>query len=311
MTNSTDVAFVKTEQKLLIPQKMGRLTDLKPLFSNFSYLEATKQRGPVIYHGLSNFNLPQLVPVRPKDRFVLTIHDIIPLLLPKTSALKIQMHVLLAKAVDRADKIIAISEWTKETILEKYGPSMASKIEVIGNAFETRSAHEPYERHNDFLCVSRWEDYKRIEMFVDIARAIPDARFCLVTNEEGKAHLLNTPKNLLIKTNLSRIELEQEYADSKVLVHPSIYEGWCLPASDAITFGVEVIYQSGSGIDEVCKFAGSNAYGLPKGAELSFWVDACSQRIKIDSKKSGDSSNFWPSWKDVARKTLKIYQDLV
>ena len=82
-----------TETKLMRPTKC------------FSYLREIPN--PFVYHGLSNINLP-LLGTTTQARFVITIHDVIPLLAPRSVSKKyfLQFKALLAQVVSRADAVI-------------------------------------------------------------------------------------------------------------------------------------------------------------------------------------------------------------
>lgn len=63
-----------------------------------------------------------------KDKFVVTIHDLI---LSHVSFLKrLAYRMILKSVIKRAEKIIAVSEYTKKEILKKY-PINSEKIKVI------------------------------------------------------------------------------------------------------------------------------------------------------------------------------------
>lgn len=68
------------------------------------------------------------VPVSYRGKFVVTIHDLI---LSHVSFFKrLAYKIILKSALKRADKIIAVSEYTKKDILKKYSVN-PNKIKVI------------------------------------------------------------------------------------------------------------------------------------------------------------------------------------
>ena len=315
MTTGAVVSYVEESRRVYIDRgsRLMRITKLKPVFSNKSYLSVGQDLGPVIYHGLSNFNLPQFVRRRRNDKFVLTLHDLIPLLTRDTSALALQMRYLLPIALKRADRVICISNWTKDTLLNHFGAGFENKVVVIGNAFDaprTRLATASV----DFLTVARGESYKRLDLVAEIAKSLGTKAFHLVTDEAGARMINDRPANLKVHTSISHGELQNLYGSAKCLIHPSKYEGWCLPASEALMAGAMVLFQSGSGIDEVCSLFRNKTLGMSADATLSAWVDAAKALLARAEAIGNDEvciETSLPSWGDVALRTLNIYQSLI
>jgi glycosyltransferase involved in cell wall biosynthesis len=85
-----------------------------------------------VFHGLANFDIPLVSATRfPKVKLFLTVHDIIPLLLPKGSALKVQMEWLMPARLQRADGLICVSEWARQTLLERFSQNVANQRIVV------------------------------------------------------------------------------------------------------------------------------------------------------------------------------------
>lgn len=138
------------------PRFLSKLPARKLWGSEFSFnsinpdLQATR---PTIYHGLSNFNLPCIRRPKPQAvRFVLTVHDLIPILAGSSvsRALRLQSRFLLPRALERADSIIAVSNWTSSTLAERF-PQHCSKITVIPNGFLYSGAQEYRKRKNQAM----------------------------------------------------------------------------------------------------------------------------------------------------------------
>jgi hypothetical protein len=69
------IKVLKSENKLV-----SKLQKLKPFYplSTYNACKETSADAGLIFHGLSNVNLPTVLSKRNSDRFVITIHDIIP-----------------------------------------------------------------------------------------------------------------------------------------------------------------------------------------------------------------------------------------
>jgi glycosyltransferase involved in cell wall biosynthesis len=308
----TDTLLNGGIQARILPKAMG----LKPIFPNISYGRSQQLAAEIIYHGLSNINLPTVGRKRPNDRFIITIHDLIPLILDKSSLLALQMQILLPCVLSRADAIIAPSSWTKNLLAEKFGAEIFEKIIVIPNGTRTTiKMADSFSKNSsaktkDVLIVARGERYKRLVLVKEVAFALKDHSFALVTDEMGKRQIGDPPPNLRVYTKVNDIELEALFQGSKVLLHPSLYEGWCLPAADALVRGLHVVYCSGSGIDDVCRHSKSQTTGLSREQSWADWIDATKVAVESFDNRVGEPI-LLPTWLEAAEKTLKIYQSLV
>ena len=298
-----------------------RLIQLKPVYPVYGYhrarseasknQDASSSRKGMIYHGLSNINLPCFGRKLAEDRFVITVHDIIPLLVRENSALALQMRVLMPRVLDKADHIITGSKWAKETVLSHFGMKYSGKISAVGYGTEVpaETVANVASKTIDGLSIARGESYKRLEMIEAIARKHPHYKFAVVTCHAGRRRLAEAPTNLKVHVQLTRWELENLFSSSKIFIHPSLFEGWCLPAADALMRGLHVLYCTGSGIDEIFEGHSAAATGLPRSASLVDWCEAFS--AAITALKPAENIGTLKKWSEVAQKTLQIYQSLV
>src|SRR5262249_28959530 len=87
------------------------LAKLAPILSNLD---------EPLFHAVCNFNLP---PARvPGKRLVLTVHDLIPELVPQSVSLafRFQFRLWLSRSVRVADKIICVSQKTREDLKARF-----------------------------------------------------------------------------------------------------------------------------------------------------------------------------------------------
>lgn len=285
----------------------------------------SNNRGVQILHGLSNFNISLGIKKLTNTRSVLTIHDLIPLLDKGCTSkpLYYQMAYYLPKVVDVVDRIICVSHWAKKSLIDFF-PQVKDKIDVVPNGFPTFRGFTPKESNRDglinILSVSRYEKYKRFDLLVDILKkSQKNLRLTIVTDKRGVDWAYQNYSDLIsssyltIKTGLSKEDLEKEYRNTDVYVHTSLYEGFCLPASEALAFGKPVVYQSGSAIDEV---VGKEA-GRPmiQSESSESW---CKAIIDIEhfshldqfKDKIKDRVERNDNWSDAAKSIASIYKDL-
>ena len=259
-----------------------------------------------IVHGLSNINGP-LLHLRSDIKSIVTIHDLIPLLTSMSSRYGRLFRAIIMRIANSSDAIVTVSHWTKEQLVER-GIS-PEKIHVILNGFPEWRPQQRTQR-NYLLCVSRYEDYKQVEFFIELAKRL-NLKAVLVTDELGaeqigkRYHELCEKGQLDILKSLTSQQLAKLYEQAMVYVHPSKFEGFCLPAAEANACGVPVIYKAGSGIDEVVKFGrGLGSYDLEE------WKDAVIEFIDKPPENSLEDMVKSQSWARSAQKLAQVYDQL-
>lgn len=228
-----------------------------------------KKDGIDIYHGLS-YELPIGIS-RTGIKSVVTIHDLIFLRFPQYYGF-IDRLIYTAKtkrACNAADKVIAISERTRQDLVELLNID-PQKIEVIyqGCAPEfkarqsddkKRSVKLKYGLPEDFvLTVGTIEERKNLLL---LAKALPH----LQTNvpvvvvgkptaylEKVKATLAesNVTEKVIFLHDVSFDDLPAIYQLAKLFVYPSRYEGFGIPVLEALECEVPVIASTGSCLEE-------------------------------------------------------------
>lgn len=297
----------------------GKLSKmLSPLCSHYylkKKIQLLQQLGKrVVFHGHANFNLPLGVKKLPGVRYIITVHDMIPLLEGAfvSKGFYLQFLCGMKFALKKADHIIAVSEWTKKCLVQRY-PQIEDKITIIPHGVLFHQKKQPIRVRKtqniiNLLFVSRYEKYKRFEMLGEILGCNKQYFLTVVTDKKGfrflhkKYECFVARGQLEVLTNIATESLSKLYERADVYIHPSFYEGYCLPVRDALLVNLPVVYCKGSAVDELV--AEDSGVGLLPTAPVQAWDFSIKKSLCKSVKKNNTTFN---SYTDAAKNLLKIY----
>lgn len=303
--------------EIIVPEAtfFPKLLKSKPLWPGrvARIVEDKAGRSAVVLHGLSNFNVARPRGINAKT--VLTVHDLIPFLAPEgvSRAYYFQLKALLPRALRTADAVVCVSDWTRATLAERY-PWAAGKCVVIRHGLAKAPENVGNEAAGDKLTLfyqARGEVYKQIPLYLDILEKLgKNARGILLTDERGREAAKGRALELEVFANVSDAAYQALFARADVYVHTSRFEGYGLPAADALRHAVPVVYQAGSALDEL----------LPEGAvaekaPVSAWVSAVYEaKAQKGTQKYREMREKLlaglPTWDDAAQAHAAIYSDV-
>ena len=205
-----------------------------------------------IYHGLSH-ELPLGIE-KTNIKSVVTIHDLIFMRYPhlfSTIDRRIY-HKKIRSACNRANKIIAISQQTKNDIIEFFGTD-ENKIEVVyqgcNKIFQSGISEEKIEEvckkynlpSNFLLNVGTIEERKNLLTILKSIKELPKQHLVVIGKGKGyKTKCLHYIRahNLQDRVSfLSELELEEMaaiYQKAEILIYPSVFEGFGIPILEAL-----------------------------------------------------------------------------
>jgi glycosyltransferase involved in cell wall biosynthesis len=264
---------------------------------------------------------------------VVTIHDLsfFPLsrLYPRGRRLFkpiIKLSVLLA------DKIIAVSEFTKKDIL-RYVGNFPDKISVVYEAAEERfSASVPAEAIDNakkkfgiakeyVLFTGFLEPRKNLGRLLDafalIVRDIPHQ--LVIAGAKGwwydttfkKVKSLGLADRVIFTGYVPSDELPALYAGAALFAFPSLYEGFGISVLEAICCGTPVLVSNNTALPEVAGEAGVyvdpySVEDIAKQLKRVLFDNAVYQQLK--ERCPGVAGKF--SWKKAAEETLSVMSQL-
>ncbi len=289
------------------------------------------------------------VPIFYGGRFVVTIHDLILIKYPTVRATTLSPWLYWLKnwayrlviwlAVHRATEIIAVSEFTKQDILEHFSLSK-DKIKVIyegvanlakgrDSLFDENHDKEVLLRYNIvkpfLLYVGNAYPHKNLErllrVFDKIRSKQPALQVILVGEEDyfyerlkltaQKMSLWQNKSNspVVFSGYVTDADLEVLFKKSLAYVFPSLYEGFGLPPLEAMAKGCAVVSSDRSSLPEILGEAA--LYFNPEDE-----IEMEAKIIEIISDKSlreqlianGQKRVKFYSWWECARITRAVYQ---
>ena len=235
---------------------------------HFRRLLWTQWQLPQIYQELNADLIYSPIPEAPlysKARYVVMCHDLIPLRFPnRFSPLTNYFRYFVPGVLKQAEHIICNSEATARDIHDFYGIA-TSKITPILLAYD---AEHFYPRHREktsqayFLYLGRHDPYKNIQGLIGAFAELEnkqnyqlwiagsfDGRF--TPQLQQQVWELNLQEKVKFIDYVSYEELPQIISDAIALVFPTFWEGFGLPALEAIACGTPVITSNLASLPEV------------------------------------------------------------
>ena len=199
--------------------------------------------------------------------FVLTVYDMIHELYPQFFENGEEIINNKKILIQKATKIIAVSNNTKSDILKFYPHVDSSTIEVIyhGNSIEINNNVKLNLPEKYILFVGIRSFYKNFIFFINSIKELllSDENLYVVCAGGGKFNdeeiiFINELglNNQVIYYHFKEDELGLIYSNAKCFVFPSEYEGFGIPILEAMSCGCPVILTNNSSFPEVAGEAG-------------------------------------------------------
>ena len=284
-----------------------------------------------LLHGPAN-----VTPLFYQGKTVVTVHDLIiyehPEWFPGGVADWFWRHSLVPQALARADKIIAVSKFTKQQIIRHFRID-PEKIVVIYEGMTTAlvapTASAPEKlpqraRQQKFLLyVGTVEPRKNlprlIEAFGQISNFFPDLNLVIAGKMGWKyepalraADQLTEKSRVIFTDYITQSQKEWLYQHALGFVYPSLAEGFGLPVLDAMANKIPVVTSNVSSLPEV---AGSAAifvdpYSVASiGMGMTKLVRDADLRQKLITAGLDQARKF--SWEQNIKQTLAVYQTVL
>jgi glycosyltransferase involved in cell wall biosynthesis len=296
--------------------------------------------GPSMDRALGDVHLfhatEHLLPKLTRARSVFTLHDTAYLLFPEyhLPRNRIYLRAMMPRFLERADRVIAVSENTRRDALRLYRLD-PGKIEVIPEGVDARfrpevddtivsAVRRRYDLPERFiLCISTIEPRKNLTTLLEAYAALrhdhPDVRLVIVG---GKGWLFERFFERLRSLGLEGEVVLTGYVPdedvpallnaAELFAFPSEFEGFGLPPLEAMACGVPVVCSNAASLPEVVGEAGV----LLPPRDVAAWVEALGRllddaQLREDLRARGLERASRFTWDAAARRTLDVYRSVM
>jgi glycosyltransferase involved in cell wall biosynthesis len=221
---------------------------------------------PAIHRQLDAALLFSPIPEAPlgtRTRYVVTVHDVIPLRFPKRwSPLTLYSRYYVPQVLRQAEHILANSTATAQDVVDFFGIP-ASSITPISLAYDAQHFRVlDLPQQNYFLVLGRPDPHKNIHRVLEAFAQLPlneEVELCLAGTPDPTLtpQLLTHADDLGIRQRVKVLdyvpfdELPTLLNQAIALVFPSLWEGFGLPVLEAMACGTPVITSNLSSLPEV------------------------------------------------------------
>lgn len=300
----------------------------RSLFSQSFWYKEEKEEGFDIFHS-PFFYAPKMR----KAKVIITVHDLRLYRFPKTYGLLryIYLQHSVKETIRRADRIISISQFTKDEIMDTCHVE-GSRIKVIHEAINKESfaigTIETYELPSEYEYLRKGRflfSLGHIEPRKNYIRLIKAFRMLKEEKDNEDLKLVIAGKPLLDADSVLKMIEETDdvvylnyiphelllwlYRNATLFVFPSFYEGFGFPPLEAASMGTVSAVSNVSSIPEVCGDAAFyfNPYDVQEIYRVIDGALSHPESIKEREEKLEEQLSKF-SWRKNAQETIEIYK---
>lgn len=269
---------------------------------------------PTLFHATS-FSVPLAWP----GRLVATLHDATHLALPENaSTVRRGYYRLVVKPrCERAEALITVSEFSRGELARHLGFE-PERLQVIPNGVDASFQRAPQADIDDFrarrglparylAAVGNVKPHKNLAVLAQAVADFPEPLVLLAGR--GARRELAFPDRVLELSPVPDEELVRFISGATAVLLPSRYEGFGLPALEAMACGVPVVAANAGAFPEVVGAAGL----LVSPSSARDWGHAVGRLCRDERQRAAlvalgleRAARF--TWDDCAKQTLAVYQ---
>ncbi len=291
--------------KVFGPRKLWMLTGLQKKIIS----EKIHGKAPNVFFTSTHYS-PPLMPVPT----VISIMDLAFEKFPKYFKKRdyYQLKYWTRFSAIQAKKIITISQNSKQDIIDIYHVP-PGKVVVTYPGYDQTRFHPGIKGKNKYgdyiLFLGTLQPRKNIERLVEAFKLLKtNCKLVIVgMRNEGRGGWMNdnirASENVILTGYVPDSEVPVLMANARAYVLPSLYEGFGIPAIEAMACGTPVIVSRVSSLPEIC---GDAATYIEDPYDVLSIKAALEQGLKSDKTKLGLELVKRYNWEDTAKKTLDV-----
>ncbi|MDR1562439.1 MAG: glycosyltransferase family 4 protein [Dysgonamonadaceae bacterium] len=199
-----------------------------------------------------------------ETKYVFTIHDLN--FLYEKSPFKIKKYIrMVQRGINRADVVTTISGFTADEVrnnLNLNGKSIKvvyNGVERIDEMKDTQPAFMKNPERPFFFTIGQIRRKKNFHVLLDVMKDFPDHDL-YIAGESHRRYAIEIAERIekenITNVFLSGICLQEEkvwlYRNCRAFLFPSLFEGFGLPAIEAMRFGKPVFAAASTSLPEIC-----------------------------------------------------------
>jgi glycosyltransferase involved in cell wall biosynthesis len=287
--------------------------------------------GVALFHATEHL-LPKLA----RARSVFTLHDVAYLLFPEhhLPRNRIYLRTMMPRFLRRADRVIAVSENTRNDALRSYHVD-PEKIEVIPEGVEPRfrpgvdrdevaRVRDRYTLPERFiLSVGTIEPRKNhltlVEAYASLRSRHPEVGLVIAGGKGWlyerffeRVRALGLDDRVLFTGHVPDDDMPALLNAAEVFAFPSEFEGFGLPPLEAMACGIPVVSSNAASLPEVVGDSGM----LVPPHDVAGWVDALDHLLRDAALRAAFAARGIArarrfTWDAAAERTLEVYHSVV
>ena len=277
-------------------------------------------RGAIRSSGADLLHANYFLPIGWSGRAVVTVHDVSfarhAEFMPAHD--RVAFRTLVPRAMRRAARVLTVSEWSKADLVDRYRID-PERVVVTPNGVEddlSPEGHVP-DRPPYLLFVGSLQRRKDPETAVRaLAHVDRELQLVVVGPDRGEgdrvravASELGLADRVHMVGYVDRPELVSLYRGAQALVFPSRYEGFGLPALEAMACGTPVVAAATTSLPEVVGDAGVLVPPGDPEALASGVSDALGRAPELIAAGMARVTRY--RWADTARRTAAVYEEVL
>ena len=288
-------------------------------------------------HGIQLYHEPNFMAFKYNGPTVVTVHDLSWIRYPEMHPVERVriMNKIMPAVMKRADHILVDSEFVRQEVISHYGVSAERVTSVLlgvqpdfkpSDAAACATVLEPHGLcHGEYiLAVGTLEPRKNLSTVFDAYAQLPDAmrrRYPLVVaggsgwrmeSFSDRLQHMVAQGELILTGYVPQDHLPRLYAGARMLVYPSLYEGFGLPPLEAMACGVPVIASNRTSLPEVVGDAGILVEPMDDAGiaqHMRQLIDDDEHYLRISMAGRQRAQRF--TWHKCALETLGVYQKVL